>query len=229
MQTGAPALEFEGVSVEYSGEERLAIEGVSFTIERGERVALIGPNGSGKTTILLATVALIPFTGRIRVGGVEVDQRRPEPTRGQVGFLFSRPEDQILFPRVLDDVAFTLTSRGVPEAEAYERARTILSKLGAEDLAERSPARLSTGQRLRVALAGVLIAEPPLILLDEPTSGLDPEGRERLIDELSSLPRGSTLLIATHDLDFVSAIADRALTPEGRSLPLSADDRIFCP
>lgn len=202
-------LELQDVTVRYRDSAVPALNRCSFVVAPGERVALLGANGSGKTTILLAVVALLQYRGTIRINGEPLDPRRPEPARREIGLLFSNPEDQLLFPRIIDDVAFTLTSRGTPPEEAYSRARTTLVRLGAEDLAERSPYHLSRGQRLRAALAGALVAEPPLLLLDEPSSGLDPAGRRLLIEHLDTLP--SALLIASHDLDFVRKCCDRYL------------------
>lgn len=207
------ALEFRDVTVHYRAGAPPALNRCSFAIAPGERVALLGANGSGKTTILLAAVALIPHQGTVLVGGEPLDVRRPEAARRDIGLLFSNPEDQILFPRVVDDVAFTLTSRGTPAEEAYARALAALARLDAEDLAERSPYDLSRGQRLRAALAGTLVAEPPLLLLDEPSSGLDPAGRRLLIEHLKAIP--SALLVASHDLDFVSRFCDRYLLVAG--------------
>jgi cobalt/nickel transport system ATP-binding protein len=212
--TGAVrVLEFDGVTVHYPGATTPALDRCSFAIAPGERVALLGANGSGKTTILLAAVALLPYRGMIRVNDRELDPRRPEIARREIGFLFSNPEDQLLFPRVIDDVAYTLTSRGAPQELAYDRAFAVLDRLDAAKLAERSPARLSRGQRLRAALAGALVAEPPLLLLDEPSSGLDPAGRRLLVEHLRTLP--SALLIASHDIEFVRGCCDRYLLIDG--------------
>lgn len=218
----APILEFDDVTVHYPGEAAPALDRCTFTVGRGERVALLGANGSGKTTILLAAVGLIPHQGAIAVGGEQLDPRRPDPIRRKVGLLFSSPEDQLLFPRVIDDVAFTLTSRGVPAEDAYRRAAAALARLGAESLAERSPARLSRGQRVRAALAGTLVAEVPLLLLDEPSSGLDPAGRRRLVEELNSLD--SALVVASHDIDFVRRCCDRYLLVAGGRVVGGGDD-----
>lgn len=207
--TSTPVLEFDEVTVRYPGEPIAALDRCSFRVDPGERVALLGANGSGKTTIFLATAGLVPHQGAIRVLGERLDHRRPDPVRRRVGLLFSNPEDQLLFPRVLDDVAFTLTSRGVSAGEAYERARHALAQLDAAALAERSPARLSRGERLRAALAGTLVADVPLLLLDEPSSGLDPAGKRRLLEHLESLT--ATLLIASHDIDFVRRCCGRYL------------------
>lgn len=216
------ALEFQGTTVRYHDSAPPALDRCSFTIAPGERVGLLGANGSGKTTVLLAAVALLPHQGTIRVHGECLDPQRPERARHQTGLLFSNPEDQLLFPRVVDDVAFTLTSRGTPAAEAYERAHAALARLDADALAERSPYHLSRGQRLRAALAGTLVAEPPLLLLDEPSSGLDPAGSRLLITQLNSLR--SALLIASHDLDFVRQCCERyLLLDKGRVMRSGTD------
>jgi cobalt/nickel transport system ATP-binding protein len=202
-------LEFRAVSVRYPAEATDALADCSFTVHPGERVALLGANGSGKTTVLAATVGLVAHNGSIVVDGEPLEPRTVAHVRRALGFLFSVPEDQLLFPRVLDDVAFTLRARGVPEHEAHEAAIRALRLLEAEELAERSPYRMSRGQRLRAALAGALVAEPPLLLLDEPTSGLDPAGRRLLARHLASLP--AAMLVATHELEFARACCTRYL------------------
>lgn len=206
-------LRFQDVGVRYPGDDRPALDGCTMEVAAGERVALVGGNGSGKTTILLATVGLVPHTGRIDVCGERLDPADPSHARRNASLLFSNPEDQILFPRVLDDVAFSLTSRGVPDDVAAARARSTLDRLGAGALADRSPYRLSRGQRLRVALAATLVVEPPLLLLDEPTSGLDPAGLRALTAQLSALP--AAMLVATHDLAFARQCCQRYVRMDG--------------
>jgi cobalt/nickel transport system ATP-binding protein len=215
VPTDAAVLAFQGVSVRYGGGEAPALWDCSFRLAAGERVALLGVNGSGKTTILMAAMGLVPHVGTIEVAGLPLEPARLAEVRDTVGFLFSVPEDQLLFPRVVDDVAFSLLRRGVPAAEAEQRARQTLAELGAEQLAERSPYRMSRGQRLRAALAGILVARPPLLLLDEPSSGLDPAGKRLLVRQLTAIP--ATTLIATHDLDFARQCCHRyILVHEGR-------------
>jgi energy-coupling factor transporter ATP-binding protein EcfA2 len=210
------ALRFSGVSAGYGAAEPQALLGCSFVVEEGERTALIGPNGSGKTTILHATVGLIAHEGEIRVAGRRVERANLPRVRDGVGFLFANPEDQILFPRVIDDVAFSLTARGMAAADAEEAARAALTRLNATALGDRSPFRMSQGQRLRAALAGALVSEPPLLLLDEPTSGMDRAGRELLAADLRRLR--SAMLIATHDLDFARSCCTRYLRIEDGSV-----------
>jgi cobalt/nickel transport system ATP-binding protein len=208
-------LAYENVTIRYAPDGAPVIDGVSFILQAGERAALIGLNGSGKTTLLAATAGLLPHDGEIRVCGVRLDRKSIADVRGRLGLLFNVPEDQLLLPRVIDDVAFGLVRRGVPFQEAESRAMKILEGLCAAHLAQLPLHRLSHGQKIRVALAGVLVTEPELLLLDEPSAGLDPPGRRRLSEYLAGL--ASTMLVATHDLDFAASFCGRfVLLEEGR-------------
>lgn len=204
-----PVLEFKSVTIRYPGSVADTVSDVSFHVHPDERVALFGLNGSGKTTLLLAAVGLVPFTGEIFIDGIPIEKKTLQKARDRTGFLFNIPEDQILFPRVLDDVAYGLIRKGVPVQEAHEKAISILEILGAANLAECSPFQLSHGQRQRIALAGALVTNPAVILLDEPSSALDPRGRISLADVLRSI--SSSILIATHDVEFASRTCNRFL------------------
>ena len=185
-------------------------------VSESERVALLGLNGSGKTTLLHAIAGLVPFAGSIHVCGIPVQPDRLPDVRAQIGFLFSTPEDQLLFPSVLDDVGFALRSRGISVSMAADEARRMLSTLESESLALRLTHQLSQGERLTVALAGALITHPPLLLLDEPTASLDPPARTRLAKFLAT--QNSSMLIATHDMAFATVACNRFLVLEAGRL-----------
>lgn len=204
-----PVLEFKCVTIRYPDNVGNTVSNVTFHVHPDERVALFGLNGSGKTTLLLAAAGLVPFSGTIQIDGIAVEKRTIQRTRDRIGFLFNVPEDQILFPRVLDDVAYGLIRKGTPPRAAHEKAMSALAALGAADLAERSPFQLSHGQRQRIALAGALVTNPAVLLLDEPTSGLDPLGRLSLAEVLHAVT--SSILIATHDVEFASRTCSRFL------------------
>lgn len=203
---------FQDVTVRYEAGHPPALSALSFSVEPGERVALLGLNGSGKTTLLLSAVGLLPHEGHIKIAGITLQKSTLSEVRDQVGFVFNVPEDQLLFPRVLDDVAFGLRRRGVPQKEALEGARAALDSLGIAGLAEEPVHHLSHGQKQRVALAGALVARPPVLLFDEPSSGLDPRARAELVHLLSGL--SSTVLLATHDIPFASRVCQRFLILE---------------
>lgn len=201
------ALRYSDVTIRYQTHAPAAINRLSLCIERGERVALLGLNGSGKTTLLNAAAGLIPFEGEIRVGGVVLTKKTTREIRDAIGLLFSTPDDQLIFPNVLDDVAFSLERRKIPRAEARLRAIALLKSLGVEAQADLSPHSLSQGQRQRVAFAGLLAASPRLLLLDEPSTSLDPVGREELAQHLTQ--QEATIIMATHDLSFAMRVCQR--------------------
>jgi cobalt/nickel transport system ATP-binding protein len=210
-----PALLLRNVTVKYEPSAPAAVVDVSITVAAGERVALVGLNGSGKTTMLMATVGLVPHEGEIEVCGIPVSRRNLAKIRDHIGFLFNVPEDQLLFPKVLDDVAFGPLRRGVPSGEAATKAKTTLDALGVGHLAASSLHHLSHGQKQRVALAGALVSEPRLMLLDEPSAGLDPPARQDLVRLLQKQP--AAMVIATHDLDFARRLCTRfVMVDKGR-------------
>ena len=201
------ALVYRDVSVRYRVGSPEVVRNVSLSIAPGERVALLGLNGSGKTTVLSAAAGLLPFTGEIEVCGLPLARATERAVRDQLGFLFGVPDDQILFPNVMDDVAFSLERQGVARAEARAKATEIMIVLGIGDLASYSPHHLSQGQRQRVALAGTLVSSPKLLLLDEPSASLDPAGKEELAGVLDA--QAAALLLATHDLGFARRVCSR--------------------
>jgi cobalt/nickel transport system ATP-binding protein len=211
----SPVLELRRVGVRYEPDEPPVIEDVTFQVAAGERVALVGLNGSGKTTLLMAAVGLVPCRGEIVVDGIPLERRTAARIRDRVGFLFNVPEDQLLFPRVADDVAFGLLRRGASPEEARNGALLSLESLGIGDLAESPVHHLSHGQKQRVALAGALATRPSILLLDEPSAGLDPPGKRALARLLSA--GDAAMVIATHDLEFARRLCSRYLVlHEGR-------------
>ena len=175
-----PPLALRNVTIRYEANAPTILGDVSFTVADSERVALVGLNGSGKTTLLMAAVGLAPHEGQIEICGIPLSRKTLTAVRDRIGFLFNVPEDQLLFPKVIDDVAFGLLRRGMPSTEATAKALATLRSLGVGHLAEASLHHLSHGQKQRIALAGALACEPPLLLLDEPSAALDPPGKRSL-------------------------------------------------
>jgi cobalt/nickel transport system ATP-binding protein len=203
------ALELRQVSVSHEPGGPATLVELTFTVAPGERVALIGLNGSGKTTLLMTAVGLVPHQGEIFVAGEQLRHRTLSRCRERIGFLFNVPEDQLLFPKVIDDIAFGLIRRGVARDDAMAQASQTATLLGLADVIQAPVHHLSHGQKQRVALAGALVARPQLLLLDEPSAALDPPGRRSLADVLRSLE--AAMLIATHDLDFATSVCARFL------------------
>lgn len=184
---------------------------VSMTLKKGDRLALLGSNGTGKTTLLQLLVGLNkPTSGNL----VAFDHERVTEAdfmtvRQKVGLLFQDSDDQLFCPTVLEDVAFGPINLGKSESDAREIALNTLEHLGLTDLRDSITHRLSGGQKRLVALATVLAMSPEVLLLDEPTNALDDASRERLLALLESLDM--TMIIVSHDPSVIERLANRAM------------------
>ncbi len=186
-----------------------ALDGVDFRLEAGECVALLGANGSGKTTFALHLNGLLSGEGRVTVCGLPVDKEHLKEIRRKVGVVFQDSDEQLFMPTVMEDVVFGPLNLGVGLQEAESRARGALEKVGMLTAARKAPYHLSAGEKRRVAIAGVLAVEPEVLVLDEPTTFLDPPGQTDLFRLLSELPQAKLLI--THDTVFARALATRAV------------------
>jgi cobalt/nickel transport system ATP-binding protein len=190
-----------------------ALDGVDFHLDSGDCVALFGANGSGKTTFALHLNGLLLGEGSVEVCGARVDASAPArvlaEVRARVGVVFQDSDEQLFMPTVLEDVAFGPANLGLPPAQAAERARAALEQVGMGGALHKAPYHLSSGEKRRVALAGVLAMEPEVLVLDEPTTSLDPPGQRDLTALLRSLPQAK--LLVTHDVEFAGALATRAV------------------
>ena len=208
----SPALEFRNVSFAYPGGCE-ALHNVSFSIAEGERVALLGLNGSGKSTLLLHTNALLhPSSGEVMIDGTTVTRKNEGVARRSVGMVFQDSDDQLFMPTVEADVAFGPRNMGLDNQEIAARVEEALRLTGCTELKNRQPFQLSGGQKKMVSIATVLSMRPETLVMDEPTSGLDYEARGRFIEIISALPH--TLLMASHDMELVRSLCDRAIIIE---------------
>lgn len=203
-----PLVEVRGLHYRYP-DGTLALDGVDFDLYEGETVALLGANGSGKTTFLLHLNGLLSGQGRVSVCGLEVCKQNLGEIRRRMGLVFQDADEQLFMPSVIEDVCFGPLNLGLGREEALRRARLALAKVGMEGAAQKAPYHLSAGEKRRVALAGVLAMDADILLLDEPTTFLDPPGRRSLQDLLTSL--GHAKILATHDTPFAGAVATRAV------------------
>ena len=190
----------------------LAIEGVSLTIEKGKKIAFVGPNGSGKSTLfLLLNGTYQPQSGEILFHGesINYDSASLKKIRKNIGIVFQNPDDQLFAPTIYQDVAFGPTNLEMPEAEIKTKVYEVLEYVGLRNLSDRPPHHLSGGQKKRVAIAGVIVMEPEVIILDEPLANLDPVGADEILDLLNELNQfEKTIVISTHDVDFAYSWAD---------------------
>lgn len=213
-------IEVQNLSYRYpDGTE--ALKSVSFSVERGTKAVLLGPNGSGKSTLIMhLNGVFLPQKGKVFVDGQEVNRKTEQAVRRKVGVVFQDPDDQVFASTVWEDVAFGLFNLGIQEKEVRKRVEEVLKSVGVWHLRGRIPYHLSYGEKKKVALAGVLVMEPEIIVLDEPGTYLDPQGKRELFSILEVLCKNQkTLLIATHNVDLAAEWADRVIIlKEGRVL-----------
>ena len=187
--------------------------------------AIIGENGSGKSTLLTSIVGLHPMAGSILVDGIEVKKENLHTIRKRVGYLFQNPDHQLFMNTVYEDIAFGLVSQGMDQDVVKEKVEAMAYQLHIDDLLARNCAKLSGGQKSLVALAGVLVMEPDVLLLDEPTAFLDPKARRRIINILKSLPQ--SIILATHDLDMAYDLVDEVILIHKGMLITKGDKQIL--
>src|SRR5450755_768188 len=218
--SATPVFALQNMSFAY--EQIPALRDVSLTVEAGQSIALVGANGSGKSTLLRLLDALcFPTSGSISFRGNPLTEERLRDDgyflsfRRRVALVFQNPDVQLFNPTVFDEVAFGPLQMGWSPGEVTERTNNAMEAMGVADLRERSPYRLSGGEKKRVALASVLVLDPEVLLLDEPTAMLDPRSQSQLIDLIQQWKGSSkTVITATHQLEIVEDIAERVVVLE---------------
>jgi cobalt/nickel transport system ATP-binding protein len=208
------AVEVKGLHYSYPTGVK-ALRGISMRVDEGESIALVGPNGGGKSTLLLHLNGILKAQrGGVKIFGKEVSDENLCEIRSAVGVLFQNPDDQLFSPTVFDDVAFGPVNMGLARDEVEERVVVALEKVGlGRRFCDRVSHNLSFGEKKRVAMATVLSMNPKILALDEPTLGLDPWFRKDFVKLLRKLSKGHTMVIATHDLK-LAKVWDRVLFME---------------
>lgn len=206
-----PVLAAVGLTFAYEA-DRPVLTGADLELPAGRRVAVLGPNGGGKTTLFRLLVGTLePSAGQVLLDGEPVRRTRRGLTalREQVQLVLQDPDDQLFAASVAQDVSFGPVNMGLPADEVTRRVDEALAALGIADLAERPTHLLSFGQKKRTAIAGAVAMRPRLLVLDEPTAGLDPAGVEELLATLAQLhAAGTTPVLSTHDVDLAHRWAD---------------------
>jgi energy-coupling factor transporter ATP-binding protein EcfA2 len=211
----APLLELRGIEANYP-DGTAALRGLSL-VSRGpsERLAVLGANGAGKSSLFLAIAGFLAFRGSASVLGHAVVPAGLAELRRKVGFVFEDPGDQLFLETLGDDVAFGPRNAGLAEPEVAARVREALAAVGLAGFEERSPRRLSSGERRLAAIATALALRPEALVLDEPTANLDARARRRVVGTLARFRGG--LILLTHDHEAARELADRAIVlAEGR-------------
>ena len=209
-------------------EEKIAINDVNLQIKEGEFIAILGHNGSGKSTMAKHMNALlIPTEGKMLVNKMDTsDMNNLWNIRETAGMVFQNPDNQLVATIVEEDVAFGPENLGVPPEEIRKRVDEALERVGMSEYKKHAPHLLSGGQKQRIAIAGILAMQPKCIIFDEPTAMLDPSGRKEVLDTIIDLNRnyGITVILITHYMD-EAAKADRIVVMDKGKLILDGKPR----
>ena len=203
-------IEFENVSASYDGELPV-LRDVSFRIPDGDFVAFVGTNGAGKsTTMRLVNGLLKPSSGQVLIDGVPTTQLRTSQLAAKVGFLFQNPDRQICCSTVREELLFGFRAQGRADAEAQAKVDAMIERFGFDGDAE--PFLLNRGTRQLLALASIIVMEPPVVVLDEPTTGLDFHECAKVMDVIAELnAHGTTVIMVCHDMEVVADYARRVI------------------
>lgn len=197
--------------------EKTAVKNVNLEIEDGRLIGIIGHTGSGKSTLIRHFNGLLkPTGGRIFLNGKDIwsDKKSIRDVRFKVGLVFQYPEYQLFEETVYKDISFGAENMGLSKAETDKRVRETAALLGIDDyMLKKSPFELSGGQKRRVAIAGVMVMRPQILILDEPTAGLDPKGRDEILGIISDYRKrtGSTIMLVSHSMEDVAGFAEKII------------------
>lgn len=216
-------LEAENLYYKYEENEIPSLNGVDLKIARGEKIAFLGANGSGKSTFFLCLNGILrPDKGQVRLNGEPIDYSRRGllSLREKVGIVFQDPDSQLFFADVYQEISFGILNMGVSEEEARREVDRIIERFGISSLKDRPTHALSGGQKKMVSIADILVMHPEVVILDEPAAALDAKHVEEVSRAVEDMTReGITVLMATHDIDYAYEWADRmVLMCEGKVL-----------
>lgn len=215
--------------------EHVALDVINLEIPEGKITAIIGETGSGKSTFVQHLNALLlPTSGSVDVDGFHIESKTKlkdaKKLRQKVGLVFQFPEYQLFEETIGKDIAFGPKNFGVSEEEALDRARKVLPAVGLnESFMDRSPFELSGGQKRRVAIGGILVQEPDVLVLDEPAAGLDPQGAQEMMNLFVKLNKeeGKTVLLVSHDMEHVLKYCDEVVVLDHGKVAMQTDTKEF--
>ena len=203
------AIELENVTYYYP-DGSLGVKDVTIRIKRGEKVALIGSNGCGKSTTLLLMAGLIePEFGVVKIFEKDIKTWDKSSLRKTIGILFQNPDDFLFNPTVKEELLYTPAQLDIPFEEALNMVKNYAKMFNLERILNKPPFRLSSGEKKKVALACVIMLNPQILLLDEPTTNIDGRTRKKILSIIEEFE--GTLVLATHELDIATQIVDRVI------------------
>lgn len=214
----------------FAYEEKPVLRGIDLSVRRGEKIAVMGSNGAGKSTFFLNLNGVLkPDKGEMILEGEKVDKKSFSMLHKKVGFVFQDADSQIIASTVKAEISFGPMNLGLDREEVKKRVEAAIDYMDLDSLKDRPPHYLSGGEKKRVSIADILAMEPEILIFDEPMAALDPVNAENVEEILKRLHEdGKTLLIATHDVDFAFRFADRILVfSEGELIADGAPLEIF--
>lgn len=221
----------------YPETKNLALDRITCTIHEGEFIGVVGRSGAGKSTFSQALLGLVPnfyhgtYGGSVRVDGINVREASCDQLCSKVGLVFQNPFNQVTGSKitVYEEIAFGLENLGVPANEMRRRIDSAMKLLDITSLGDRAPYDLSGGQMQRMALAGVIVMQPEVIVLDEPTSQLDPQGSEEVFRAVRALKdEGKTIIMIEHKVEKIAAYSDRVmLLDAGKLVAMDTPNKVF--
>jgi len=224
-------IKYENVTFGYS-ENHTALKNISLTINKNEKIAVIGGNGAGKSTLLLLLCGILKGKGEIEISGLPLIKENLIALRKKMGLLFQDPDDQLFCPTVFEDIAFGPLNLELPDEEIKRRVKESLLQVGLPGFEDRSPHHLSYGEMKRISLATLFAMKPEILALDEPTSNLDPKTRRKILEILKNY--SGTLIITTHDLEAVLELSNRAIllykgeiVKDGKTVEIISDENLM--
>lgn len=221
-EENSPILEIKNLYYSYDNKNNV-LNNINLKINKGEKIAVLGANGAGKSTLFLNINGVYSGSGEIYLNKTKIIKKTLNQLRKNTGYVFQEADSQIIGSTVFSEVSFGLFNLKLPASEIKEKTTNILKKMGLYHYKDRSPHYLSGGEKKRVAVAGVVVMEPEIILFDEPMASLDPGNIavfENILSWLES--EGKTIIISTHNADFAYKWAERIIVLNGGSI--IADD-----
>lgn len=206
-------MQLKNIKFKYKGGEYI-LNDLNMDIPKGKMIAVAGPNGIGKSTLIKHLNGLLkPNFGEIYLNDEIVKDYKK--LRKSVGIVFQNPDEQVFFPGVEDDIVFGLRNQGLDENTIKEKLENVLDVLNIKHLRHRNFFNLSFGEKKKVAFAGILILSPDILILDEPTIGIDPWAKPQFLDLIKEMSEHSTIVIASHDFDILKLVDHIYLLSEG--------------
>lgn len=221
-EENSPILEIKNLYYSYDNKNNV-LNNINLKINKGEKIAVLGANGAGKSTLFLNINGVYSGSGEIYLNKTKITKKTLNQLRKNTGYVFQEADSQIIGSTVFSEVSFGLFNLKLPASEIKEKTTNILKKMGLYHYKDRPPHYLSGGEKKRVAVAGVVVMEPEIILFDEPMASLDPGNIAVFENILSWLEaEGKTIIISTHNADFAYKWAERIIVLNGGSI--IADD-----